>query len=146
LRISGLTHHLIFQKVNRHNARAILGSTANWLRLVGRAGLVVVVDVSGYAIGRAEPSPDNPKPRAATKATVTDAYEMMRQFIDATDELSGVLLVFLAGPEFVTDDTRGMRLYPALETRLVDDVRDRRRANPLAPMVRIAAGAAVPVA
>ncbi len=138
VRVSGLTQHLIFQKVNRHNARAMLGSTANWLRLVGKAGLVVVADVSGYAAAKPDPTPDNPKPRAATKAAVSDAYEMMRQFIDATDELSGVLLIFLAGPEFLTDDNRGMRVYPALETRLVDDVRDRRRANPLAPMVRIA--------
>jgi hypothetical protein len=31
-----------------------------------------------------------------------------------------------------------MRAYNALHLRLTDDVRDRRRANPLAPMVRIA--------
>jgi hypothetical protein len=145
VRVTGLTQHLIFQKVNRHNARAMLGSTANWLRLVGKAGLVVVADVSGYSAAKPEPTPDKPKPRAATKAAVSDAYEMMRQFIDATDELSGVLLIFLAGPEFITDDNRGMRVYPALETRLVDDVRDRRRANPLAPMVRIATDARVAI-
>jgi hypothetical protein len=31
-----------------------------------------------------------------------------------------------------------MRGYNALNFRLTDDVRDRRRPNPLAPMVRIA--------
>jgi hypothetical protein len=78
--------------------------------------------------------------RPPTQAAVMDTYELMRQCIDGTDEMSGIAVCFMAGPELVQDEKRGMRAYAALEQRLTDDVRDRRRSNPLAPMVRIAAG------
>src|SRR5215831_10169818 len=74
-----------------------------------------------------------------SKAAALDMWETLRQFIDGADDLGGGLFVFLVGPEFVEDDARGMRGYNALNFRLTDDVRDRRRPNPLAPMVRIAA-------
>jgi hypothetical protein len=64
-------------------------------------------------------------------------WETLRQFVDGTDDMTGGLLVFLVGRDFVTDDARGLQAYPALHLRLTDDVRDRRRANPLAAMVRI---------
>jgi hypothetical protein len=69
-------------------------------------------------------------------------WETLRQFVDGTDDLTGGLFVFLVGREFLEDDERGMRGYNALHLRLTDDVRDRRRPNPLAAMVRLADGGA----
>jgi hypothetical protein len=136
--IRALRSAMIFERINRYTARSMLTSLGQWIRLSGRSGLLVVVDVSRFASGKSPPLPDGTEARPPTQAAVMDTYEMMRQCIDGTDEMCGVAICFLAGPEFVQDDRRGMRAYSALEQRLTDDVRDRRRSNPHAPMVRLA--------
>lgn len=73
----------------------------------------------------------------AERGIALDAYEVLRQLIDATDELEGVLLVVLVPPELVTDELRGLPAYSALQLRVADEVRDRRRPNPYAAMVRL---------
>ncbi len=130
---------MIFERINRYNARSMLTSLGHWIRLAGKSGLLVAVDVSRFASGKSVPLPDGTEARPPSQAAVMDTYEMMRQCIDGTDEMSCVAICFLAGPEFVQDEKRGMRAYSALEQRLTDDVRDRRRSNPHAPMVRLAA-------
>jgi P-loop Domain of unknown function (DUF2791) len=131
---------MIFERINRYNARSMLASLGHWARKAGRAGLLVTVDVSRFASNRSTIGPDGAEIRPPTQAAVMDTYEMMRQCIDGTDEMSGIAMCFLAGPEFVQDEKRGTRAYAALEQRLTDDVRDRRRGNPHAPMVRLGAG------
>jgi hypothetical protein len=37
----------------------------------------------------------------------------------------------------VADDARGLPAYSALHLRIIDEVRDRRRANPFAALVRL---------
>jgi hypothetical protein len=135
--VGALRSAMIFERINRYNARAMLISLGEWVRLAGRSGLLVVVDVSRFASGRSVAGPDGTDIRPPSKPAIMDTYELMRQCIDGTDEMSGIAVCFLTGPEFVQDDTRGMRAYSALEQRLTDDVRDRRRGNPHAPMVRM---------
>lgn len=130
---------MIYERINRYSARSMVTSLGQWIRSAGRSGLLVVVDVSRFASGKSLPLADGTEARPLSQAAVMDAYEMMRQCIDGTDEMCGVAICFLAGPEFVQDERRGMRAYSALEQRLTDDVRDRRRSNPHAPMVRLAA-------
>jgi hypothetical protein len=131
---------MIFERINRYNARSMLTSLGCWARNAQRAGLLVTVDVSRFASARSTMGPDGTEMRAPTLAAVMDTYEMMRQCIDGTDEMSGIAMCFVVGPEFVQDERRGMRAYAALEQRLTDDVRDRLRGNPHAPMVRLEAG------
>jgi hypothetical protein len=138
--VRALRSAMIFERINRYNARSMLASLGHWARNAERAGILVTVDVSRFASGRYTTAPDGTEMRPPTQAAVMDTYEMMRQCIDGTDEMSGVAMCFLAGPEFIQDEKRGMRAYAALEQRLTDDVRDRRRGNPNAPMVRLAAG------
>ena len=66
-----------------------------------------------------------------------DAYEVLRQLVDATDDLRGAFIAVTLPPELVTDDARGLPAYSALHLRVVDEVRDRRRANPFAALVRL---------
>jgi hypothetical protein len=40
-------------------------------------------------------------------------------------------------PELMTDESRGLPAYTALQLRVADEVRDRRRANPFAALVRL---------
>ncbi len=62
---------------------------------------------------------------------------MIRQFIDSTDEMDGCLLTFIAPPDAIEDEVRGLYMYRALTMRIADEVRDRRWDNPLASLVRI---------
>jgi hypothetical protein len=133
-RVGPLRNAFIHQKIDRHSARTMILSTAAFVRKAGGEGMVVVVDISRYAL--AKPLDDGRN--RYSKSAALDMWETLRQFIDGTDDLSGGLFVFLVGPEFVENDERGLRGYNALHLRLTDDVRDRRRANPLAPMVRVA--------
>lgn len=70
---------------------------------------------------------------------VMDTYEVLRQFIDATDEMEGVMLLITAPQSLLDDERRGFPAYKALQNRIWDDVRDSSRQNPYAPMVRLSA-------
>lgn len=132
-RMSALRRLGIFRKVNRNNARQLLFSTSGWVRSAQSGALVVTVDISRYAAGK-EASPDG---NTYTKMASLDMHEVLREFVDATDDLHSALIVFLTGDQFLTSVSNGLRNYDALRLRLTDDVRDRRRPNPFAPMVRI---------
>ena len=136
--VRALRSAMIFERINRYTARSMLASLGQWVRTAGHAGLFITIDVARFASTRSSPGPDGTELRPPTQAAVMDMYEMMRQCIDGTDEMCGIAICFLARPEFLQDEKRGMRAYAALEQRLTDDVRDRRRSNPLAPMVRLA--------
>lgn len=132
-RMSALRRIGIFRKVNRNNARQLLFSTSAWIRSAGGGALIATVDISRYAAGKQTTGEGN----TYTKMASLDMHEVLREFVDATDDLQGALFVFLTGEQFLTSDTNGLRNYDALRLRLTDDVRDRRRPNPFAPMVRL---------
>lgn len=134
--ITMLRSALIYSRIGRHNARTMLVSAAALLLTAGYRGIVIQLDLSRLAEGRRPPA----ELRSGfyySKAAVLDAYEVLRQFIDATDELRGVLVVAVVPPELMTDETRGLPAYSALHLRVADEVRDRRRANPFAALVRL---------
>jgi hypothetical protein len=123
-------------RVGRHNARSLLISLAAWRARVAGTGIVMDLDVSRLAVGRRPPVEE----RAGwyySKSAVLDAYEVLRQLVDATDSLRSAFVAVTVPPELVTDDTRGLPSYTALHLRIVDEVRDRRRANPFAALVRL---------
>lgn len=137
VRITSLKPFLIFQKIGRHNGRHMLFSLAHWLQLAGKKGLVLALDVSRYAWSVRPPEGDAENYYGAVAAL--DAWELLRQFIDGTDELTCCLIAVIAGPEFLADDRRGVRSYHALHLRIADDVHAADLQNPLAPLVRIRA-------
>jgi hypothetical protein len=62
---------------------------------------------------------------------------VLRQLIDATDDFEGLFVAVLLPPDLVTDEARGLPAYTALQLRVADEVRDRRRPNPYATLVRL---------
>ena len=135
--ISALKDALIFQKIARHNARHMLFSLAHWLRVNGKSGLVLVLDITRYLVSGRSRNPDDGF--SYSVPALLDVYEVLRQFIDGTDEMEGCLIVVLASKEFLDlDDRRGLRSYDALKLRIWDEVRDKQRPNPLASLVRLA--------
>lgn len=127
---------LLHARIGRHNARHLLLSLARLLLDAGRGGLVLSADYSRLVEGRRPPLGQRTG-LYYSKAAVLDAFEVLRQLIDATDELRGVLFVAMVPPELVTDEARGLPSYTALQLRVADEVRDRRRVNPFAALVRL---------
>ena len=68
-------------------------------------------------------------------------YELLREFIDGVDRLTSTALVVVTNSDFLDDSgdrrSRGYGIYEALRTRVMDDVRDRNRVNPVASLVRL---------
>lgn len=136
--MSTLKEALIFQKIARHNARHMLFSLAHWLRVNGKSGLVIALDITRYLVSTKSKRPDDGF--FYSIPALLDVYEVLRQFIDGTDEMEGCLVVALASKEFLSDDRRGLNRYDALKLRIYDEVRDKRRQNPLASLVRVGNG------
>ncbi|MEO9175730.1 MAG: BREX system ATP-binding domain-containing protein [Gaiellales bacterium] len=139
--ISALRQASIFQKVARHNARDLLFSLARWLVKTGHSGLVLDLDIRRCAVsGR----PAEGSGVYYSKAACLDAYEVLRQLIDATDELSSCFVLVTTAPETLTDPRRGIEhSYPALKMRIWNEVRDRHRPNPFAALIRLDAAGSV---
>jgi len=126
----------LYGRVGRHNARALLVSLAAWMLGTAGSGLLIDLDLARLGVARRPPV----EARSGvyySKAAVLDAYEVLRQLVDATDQLRGVLVAVTLPPELVSDEARGLPAYSALQLRVVDEVRDRRRANPFASLVRL---------
>jgi hypothetical protein len=138
--ISALRHALIFQRIARHNARHMLFSLAQWVAQAGCRGLVLHLDVARYA-DTTRLQERGPGLYYSTTACM-DLYEVLRQLIDATDDLEYGFAAVVAAPEFLSDDRRGLRSYQALYMRVADEVRDRHRPNPRSSLVRLAGTAA----
>lgn len=127
---------MIYSRIGRHNARTMLTSVGRLLLRTGHRGLVLYVDLTRLAEARRPPVPERTGVYYS-KAAVLDAYELLRQLIDATVELVGMLVVVVIPPELVSDEKRGLPSYTALQLRVADEVRDRRRPNPFASLVRL---------
>jgi transposase-like protein len=127
---------MIYARIGRHNARALLTSVGRLLMRAGYGGLVLHLDLTRMAEARRPALPERTG-TYYTKAAVLDAYELLRQLIDATDDLTGMLVLAVMPPDLVSDEKRGLPSYTALQLRVADEVRDRRRANPFASLVRL---------
>jgi hypothetical protein len=123
-------------KVARHNARPLLLSLTRWLRIAGLSGLVLHLNLDRLAVAR-RPPVGLRDGYYYSKAATLDAYEVLRQLIDATDEFVGLFVATQLPSALVQDEVRGLPAYTALQLRVVDEVRDRRRTNPYATLVRI---------
>lgn len=134
--VAALRPALIHARIARHNARPLLSGLARLLLAGGAGGLVLYLDYARLAQSR-RPALAERDGLYYSKAAVLDAYEVLRQLIDATDDLRGVLVVAAVPPSLVTDDARGLPAYAALALRVADEVRDRRRPNPFASLVRL---------
>ncbi len=134
--MSALKSALIYRRIARHNARQMLFSLPHWLATNGFAGLLVVIDIRRLGVARRPPL-DERAGQYYTRLGLLDAYEVLRQLIDSTDELARCCVVVIAAPELLTDEARGLDAYQALKLRIFDEIRDRRRDNPFSSLVRI---------
>lgn len=127
----------IYSPINRTTARYFIESALYWIRWAGYSGTGLLLDNSQVTVNR------NPRDgrRYYSWAMTLEHYELLREFIDGVDRLTAALLVIASSPEFLDEDAgsraRGYGIYPALRTRVMDDVRDRNLVNPAASLVRL---------
>ena len=112
--ISVLKSALIFRRIGRHNARHLLFSLAHWLAVNDRAGLALVLDIRRLGFAR-RPSPEERHGHYYTKAALLDAYEVLRQLVDNTDEMANCIVVVVASPAFLSDYAPRARRLPGAE-------------------------------
>jgi hypothetical protein len=136
--ISALKSALIFRRIGRHNARHLLFSSAHWLAVNERAGLALVLDIRRLGVAR-RPEPEERYGYYYTRSSLLDAYEVLRQLVDNTDEMTNCIVMVVASPAFLSDTPRGLDAYQALKLRIFDEVRDVNRDNPFSSLVRLAA-------
>ncbi len=134
--MSLLRSAMIFRRIGRHNARRLFFSLCRWVTLNGHAGIVLELDIRRLGFAR-RPLPEERNGFYYTKAALLDGYELLRQLVDNTDEMSCCAVVVVAAPEFLTDDHRGVNAYQALKLRIHDEVRDLQRDNPFASLIRM---------
>ena len=135
IRVGNVRTFFIYTGINRTTARYFIESALYWVRHVGYAGTVVLLDNSRVTVAR------NPRDdlRYYTRAMAMEHYELLREFVDSVDRLSGTLLVVVTNESFLDNDpgSRGYGMYQALRTRVMDDVRDKNLVNPVAPLLRL---------
>ena len=136
-RVGPVRQFSIYTGINRTTGRYCIESALHWIREAGHAGTVILLDNRRVTVAR------NPRDglRYYTRAMAVDHYELLREFVDDIDRLAGTLMLVATGPGFVDDEpgarSRGFGIYEALKTRVMDDVRDRNRVNPVAALVRL---------
>jgi hypothetical protein len=136
-RVGALRQTSIAAKITRHNGRAMLRSLLRWLRLCGRKGLCLTLDIrqilrTGTALEEG---------LRYSAAAVIDAFEVLRQLIDDAETFQGLMVIALADEALTgLDAKRSLNAYDALKMRVWDDVRAAGRDNPLASLVRLESG------
>ena len=135
-RVSSVRRYSIYNSIVRTNARHFLESLFNWVKFVGYSGTLVLLDNCRVTLRR---NPRDGRFYYSRPATM-DHYELMRELIDSTDRLEGVLMVVLADEDFLDQELRGKGffIYQALYARISDEVQDRNQVNPFSTLVRLA--------
>jgi hypothetical protein len=126
----------LYSRIARHHARYVFVSFTRWVHMVGLPGLVVELDLTRLGIGRRPPVSAR-RGFYYTKAAVLDTFEILRQFVDAVDDLQSSLLAVTMPVRMVSDPARGLPAYHALYLRVAEEVYDQERANPFGSLVRV---------
>ncbi|MGV0023804.1 BREX system ATP-binding domain-containing protein [Phormidesmis priestleyi] len=122
---------LLYERLQKSNARYWLNSLIRLLHLAGMTGLVVAIDDLEVMTER------HPETRRFkyTANAIKDTCELFRQIIDDVELLDHFLLLLAGRREMIDDDRRGFKSYEALWMRLQTGLLPIDRFNPLADIV-----------
>ncbi|MDR1320539.1 MAG: DUF2791 family P-loop domain-containing protein, partial [Gracilibacteraceae bacterium] len=108
-------------KITKHNARHMLRSLVEVLRIAGYTGLVIGIDDLEILTGGSFLEEIR-----YTKMRREDAYESIRELIDEIDTLSHIMFVFAFDRELTDNESAGLKSYQALWMRVQNEVESRR--------------------
>lgn len=104
-------------RITKYNARYLLRSLAEVVRLAGYQGLLVTIDDMEALLNRSAGEMIR-----YTKLRRDDAYENIRQLIDDIDSMRSVLFVFCCGRELLENESYGFKSYQALWMRIQNEI------------------------
>ena len=108
-------------RITKYNARHMLRSLVELIRMAGFSGLVVVIDDMEILAGAS-----SIEDIRYTKMRREDAYESIRELIDEIDTLSHTMFVFAFNRGLIEDETAGLKSYQALWMRIQNEIESRR--------------------
>ena len=108
-------------KLTKYNARNMLRSLAELIRLGGHKGLIVLIDDVDILVdkGGLENVIYNKNKR-------DDSFESIRQLIDDIDSMHNIMFVFGFDRVLIDDEKKGMKSYQALWMRVQNEIRSER--------------------
>ena len=104
-------------RISKFNARHMLRSLAETVRLAGRAGLVILIDDLEILLNRS-----SLQPMHYTKMRRDDSYESIRQLIDEIDSMHNIMFLFGFDRELMDNESFGLKSYQALWMRIQNEV------------------------
>jgi hypothetical protein len=104
-------------RISRHNARHMLRSLIEILRIAGHSGLVVGIDDLEMLVGNS-----SLEEIRYTRMRREDAYESVRELIDEIDTLGHAMFVFAFGRELLENESAGLKSYQALWMRIQNEI------------------------
>ncbi len=122
---------LLYERLQKPNARYWLNSLIRLLHLAGMTGLVVAIDDLEVMTER---HPETRRFRYTANA-IKDTCELFRQIIDDVELLDHFLLLLAGRREMIEDDRRGFKSYEALWMRLQTGLLPIDKFNPLSDIV-----------
>lgn len=104
-------------RITKFNARHLLRSLAEVVRLAGYKGILVTIDDMETLLNRS-----SGEIIRYTKLRRDDAYENIRQLIDDIDSMRSVWFLFCCGRELLENENYGLKSYQALWMRIQNEI------------------------
>ncbi len=108
-------------RITKYNARNMLRSLAEIVRLSGYGGLFVAIDDLDALLDR---SPE--REIRYTKVKREDAYESIRQMVDDIDSMTHIMFVFAFDRALLDNEQYGVKSYQALWMRIQNEITGQR--------------------
>ncbi len=123
-------------RITKYNARHMLRSLAELVRMGGRCGLLIAIDDMEVLISRSSLEQVH-----YTKMKREDTYESIRQLIDDIDSMKNIMFVYAFGRDLLDNENAGLKSYQALWMRIQNEIVGERfnRFADMADLDRLAA-------
>lgn len=104
-------------RITKYNARHMLRSLIEVIKLAGYSGLVVTIDDLEILINK-----DSLEDIRYTKLKREDSYESIRELVDEIDSLKNVMFLFAFDRKLIENEAMGLKSYQALWMRIQNEV------------------------
>ena len=104
-------------RITKYNARHMLRSLAEVIRMGGFSGLFITIDDMEILISRSSLEAVH-----YTKMKREDTYESIRQLIDDIDSMKNLMFVYAFDRELIDNENMGLKSYQALWMRIQNEI------------------------
>lgn len=104
-------------RITKYNARHMLRSLAELVRMGGYSGLFITIDDMEILISRSSLETVH-----YTKMKREDTYESIRQLIDDIDSMKNIMFVYAFDREMIDNENAGLKSYQALWMRIQNEI------------------------